>query len=106
MKIGFHLGIPMEIICISKRLPGSDATRLAELATAEAQAVWELYEQQIVRGVYFDPEKPAGIICLEAPDKNEAQRLLQKLPMVAEGLIDFDIYALGPFHQFSLLFAR
>ena len=96
----------MDMICISKRLPGNDPARLAELATAEARAAWELYAEGMVRGIYFDTEIPAGIIRLEAQDKGEARRYLQRLPMVAEGLIDFDIFALGPYRQLSTLFAH
>ena len=96
----------MEMICISKRMPNSDVARLSELATAEAKAAWELYSEGTVRGIYFDAEKPTGIIRLEAVDKEEARRILGRLPMVAEGLIDFDIFALGPYRQLSSLFAH
>ena len=43
---------------------------------------------------------------LECKDVEEAEDHLKTLPLVKEGLIDFDIIALEPYSGFSRLFVK
>ncbi len=96
----------MQFVCISRRLPGCDPERLKALAVAETRAAWRLHREGIVHALNFDAAQGKGLVTLHAEDVAEARALLQRLPMVAEEQIDFDIYAMGPYAPLEALFAR
>ena len=73
---------------------------------AEAFRVWELYKSGIFREIYFDQHKHTAVIIMECEDVEEAEDHLKTLPLVKEGLIDFQIIALEPYPGFSRLFAK
>jgi len=95
----------MRHLCLSRRLPGADPQRIAALLRAEARAVWELHAADIAREVWFDREAGRGVLILECADRAAAVAALARLPLVAEGLIGFDIHPLSPFTQLAQLFA-
>ncbi len=95
----------MRYLCLSRRLPGADASRIQALLRAEARAVWDLHAEDIAREVWFDREARKGVLILECTDRAGVAAALGRLPLVAEGLIDFDIHPLSPFTQLAQLFA-
>lgn len=95
----------MQVLAISRRRDGADVTRLAALARAETQAAWALYAGGTARAIHFDARQSRGILTLEVADLDAARAALATLPTVAEGLIDFDLYELGPYRQLQNLFA-
>jgi hypothetical protein len=94
----------MRFLCLSRRLPGADPARIAALVRAEARAVWDLVAEGIARDVSFDRKAGKGIVILECADEAAMRAALARLPLVAEGLIDFDVHEMSPFTQFALLF--
>jgi hypothetical protein len=72
--------------------------------TAEATAVWKLYQAGIFRELYFHQDKNCAVIVLECEDAHEAGEILNTLPIVKEGLITFDIIPLRPYPGFSRIF--
>lgn len=95
----------MRYLCLSRRVPGADATRITALLRAEARAVWDLHAADIARDVWFDREAGKGVLILECADRAGVAAALARLPLVAEGLIDFDVHPLSPFTQLAQLFA-
>jgi muconolactone delta-isomerase len=73
---------------------------------AEAFRVWDLYKSGVFREIYFDQHKHTAVIIMECEDVEEAEDHLKTLPLVKEGLIDFDIIALEPYSGFSRLFVK
>jgi len=67
--------------------------------------VWELYQSGVLRELYFRQDKDSAVLILECTDINEAEEILNTLPLVKEGLISFDIIPLVPYPGFSRLFA-
>lgn len=72
---------------------------------AEAAKVWELYQADVIRELYFRGDVHCAVLILECSDVEEASRVLRTLPLVREGLIAFDIIPLIPYTGFSRLFA-
>jgi hypothetical protein len=100
--------LAMRHICVSGRLPSAPVECLHALAAAEARAVWELYGAGRIAEAHFDPagpDGPTGIVTIDADSRDDMVALLADLPLVAEELITFDIYAIGPFRQLALAFA-
>lgn len=89
----------MRYVAISRRTEAYDAARVAGLLAEEARAVWSLYTEGAVSAFHFDADRPdpRGILFLEAPDRAAAAAVLARLPLVGEGLIGFDLHALGPY---------
>ncbi len=68
--------------------------------------MWELYQADMFRELYFRKDWPSAVLVLECADVEEANEVLNTLPLVKEGLIAFDIIPLVPYPGFSRLFAE
>lgn len=95
----------MKILALSKRQPGVTAEQLQPHQVSEARRVWELYRNGVFREMYFRQDRPGAVVVLECASVEEARRSLGTLPMVAAGLLDFDVIPLGPFLPLENLFA-
>ena len=95
----------MKILAIEKDVPGVSQSQFGPHLKAEAKRAWELYKAGIFREIYFRQDKPQAVIMLECEDSNHAKQILGTLPLVEEGLIDFEIMPLGPYPGFERLFS-
>lgn len=86
----------MKILAIEKESKGVDWNDLEDLLKAEAQHVFHLYLSDSLREIYFTENKNA-ILILETTDKESALNLLETLPSVKSGKIQFDIMELRPY---------
>jgi hypothetical protein len=96
----------MRFLAISKRLPGADVQKIMALGLDETRAAWSLYANGPVRELCFDKDKSKGLIFLECASEQQVRETLATLPLVQAGQIDFDVYALGPYANLSVLFAK
>ena len=96
----------VKILAIEKELPGVSAERFKEHAKAEALRAWELYQSGVIRELYFRADKPCAVLVLECADIDEARGVLKTLPLVKEGLIEFEIIPLKAYPGFERLFSR
>lgn len=95
----------MKIMGISQRRDGVSFDDIQRMQLPETRKVWELQKSGFLREIYFDPDKPAVVVVIEASSLDEARATLGELPMVEAGLIDFDLTVLGHFGQLGHLFA-
>ncbi len=95
----------MKILAIEQEAAGLAAGAFAPYLTAEAARVWELYQADIFRELYFDRDQHRAVIVLECAGIQEAQRELDTLPLVQEGLITFELIPLIPYPGLARLFA-
>ncbi len=97
----------MKILALEKELPGYTAADFQTHLRGEALRVWELYQQGVVREIYFAPGSSArAVLMLEAVDETAACEALATLPLVAAGLIQFDLLPLVPYPGWGRLFAE
>jgi hypothetical protein len=68
----------------------------------EAIKVLSLFEEGVVREIYFD-QHHCAILVLECASIHEAELELSRLPLVTNGLIHFEIKELNPYTGFSRL---
>ncbi len=94
----------MKILGISVRQPDATFEDIQALQIPETQLVWQMQRDGFLREIYFDPDRPAVVVVLEAESLETARARLAELPMVSAGLIDFDLIRLGHFGQVSVLF--
>jgi hypothetical protein len=94
----------MRILAIEKEIPGITSEEFAAVAKAEARRVWELIQDDLIREIYFKGDQDSAVILLECESLQEARQILETLPMVAKGLIEFDLHALRPYPGLARLF--
>lgn len=71
----------------------------------EASQVWALSQAGVIREMYFREDRYEAVMILECSSLDEAQAALNTLPLVAKGLIAFDVIPLVPYSGFERLFA-
>lgn len=94
----------MKIIAIEKEVPGKTAADFQPHLEDEARVVWGLYQQGSLREIYFRADQNSAILVLECTDVHTAEDVLSTLPLVREGLIEFEIIPLIPYPGFKRLF--
>jgi hypothetical protein len=96
----------MKVLALEKELPGATAESFQLLLKSEARRVWELQQSGVLREIYFDADRHNAVIMLECSGVEQARNILATLPLVAAGLIAFDIIPLVPYDGFVRLFAE
>jgi muconolactone delta-isomerase len=95
----------MRILAIETTVENVSSTRFTrEIAAAEARRAWDLHQAGTIRELYFRADSPAAVLVLECVDVAEAQTALTSLPMVAAGLISFEVVPLRAYPGFARLF--
>jgi muconolactone delta-isomerase len=96
----------MRILAIERPVRGvTEASFTPELAAAEARRVWELWQAGTIRDLYFRADETSAVLMLECKDASAAWKVLSSLPLVAAGLIEFEVLPLRAFPGFRRLFA-
>ncbi len=96
----------MKILAIEKEIPGIPEEVFEPFLKSEAERVWQLQQQGIIRENYFRADVSRAVLILECDNVIEAEKILQTLPLVKEGKIAFDIIPLIPYPGFSRLFEQ
>ena len=95
----------MKILAMEKEIPGVTEEQFKPHLKAEALRVWELYQADVIRELYFRADRPDAVLVLECADVEVARHTLDTLPLVKEGLIAFDLIPLRPYPGLARLFA-
>ncbi|MEA4907099.1 MAG: superoxide dismutase [Chloroflexi bacterium] len=96
----------MKIIAIEHELPGANQEQFQAHAHNEAARVWELYQAGLLRELYFRADQSTAVLVLECANVEEARQTLSTLPLVARGLIEFELLPLAPYPGFARLFLK
>jgi hypothetical protein len=94
----------MKILAIEKEVPNLKVNEIQSLLKDEALAVWNLYQDGIIREIYFRADQSNAVLILECETVMEAEETLSKLPLVNNSIIKFDLIPLKPYSGFSRLF--
>jgi len=95
----------MKLLAFGRPRGGIDArAAIASLARTELPALWALYAGGIVREMYT-LNRPGAVLVLEADGPAAASTALARLPLVREGIIEFELTELRPFGAFQMLFS-
>ena len=96
----------MRILAIERPVPGANEARFTpEMGAAEARRVWELHQAGSIRDLYFRADETSAVLMLECDDVAAAHAVLASLPLVAAGLIEFELLPLRAYPGFGRLFA-
>jgi hypothetical protein len=92
----------MKYLALEKEVENADWSNSEGILKQEAKTALKLFEQGLIREMYFDEDKNAVLI-LECNSKTEAEKTLGQLPLVKAGMINFEVRELKPYTGFSRL---
>jgi hypothetical protein len=96
----------MKILALERDPEGAArAAATPELLRAEAARVWELQQSGSARELHLRADRPQAVLVLECQGVDEARRRVEELPLVREGVIDFELIPLVAYPGFARLFA-
>jgi muconolactone delta-isomerase len=94
----------MKILALEKEIPNSTPEQFAPHLKAEAARIWELYKGGELREIYFRGDRDEAVLIFECATVGEAESMLDTLPLVRAGLIEFEVIPLVPYPGFERLF--
>ncbi|MCT4637450.1 MAG: hypothetical protein N4A72_07060 [Bacteroidales bacterium] len=95
----------MKILAIEQEIEGKNWNNAKAILREEAEHVYILQKQGILREIHFNEDKRAVLI-LECKDKIEADVILSKFPLVEHNYIKFEINELLPYTGFERLIVK
>ena len=96
----------MKIIALEHEVAGVSQEAFQPLLQAEARRAWELYQADLIRELYFRADCSEAVLVLECAGTAEASQVLATLPLVAAGLITFELIPLRAYPGFARLFGE
>ena len=96
----------MKLLALEIEKPGVEGSAFQPFLKAEAKKVWQFYQQDFIREIYFRADQNSAVLILECKDLEEAAGKLSELPLVLEGLIEFELIPLVPYPGLARLFAE
>jgi hypothetical protein len=96
----------MKILAIVDVSPSANMDALRGELANELRGSWALYASGTLREAYATSTATRVVFVFEADDVAHAERDLRQLPLIAGGLLSFELIELRPFQNWSLLFAR
>ncbi len=93
----------MKILAVEEELQKLILEDESSILKNEAEQVYKFYLDGFIREIYFN-DKHCAVIILECKDKQEAENLLNELPLVKNKVIKFKLTELKPYTGFSRLF--
>lgn len=94
----------MRILAIERDLNGPVRPDLHDILRAEAAGVWDLQKHGIIRDIWFTTPGRRAVLMLECAGPPEARGHLDKLPLVRQGLCEFEVVELSSYDGFERLF--
>ena len=94
----------MQIIALKHESPGASTRQFSLYSKVEAVKIWELYQNGLVREIFFRQDQSTAVLVLECAGLDEARAALSELPLVQAGLINFELIPLKPYPGFARLF--
>lgn len=96
----------MKILALEVERPGARLEQFAPHLRDEAARAYALYEAGILRELHFRADRRSAVLVLECAALADARAALDSLPLVAAGLIEFELIPLAPYGGFARLFAE
>ena len=96
----------MRVLALEIENTDVSADDFKPLLVDEAKKVWEFYQEDVIREIYFRADRTMAVLVLECHDLEEAKQKISELPLVVAGLIDFEFIPLIPYSGFARLFTK
>jgi hypothetical protein len=100
----FVKGRTMKVLTMDTILPGGNLEKIHHCIREESAAAWTHYTDGIVREIYFRLDRPGAVMVRECGLVKQARKMTDRLRLVREGLIRFELIPPGPVLLFAELF--
>lgn len=94
---------PRLVLAMDRILPGTTEDKVKARLAEEVRAVVNLYLAGHIRQWYFRQDRPGAVFILEVEHLEEAEKLVESLPLSRAGLIAYDLVPLGPYVPLATL---
>jgi hypothetical protein len=94
----------MKVLALEHDRPGATSADFAPHLEDEARAVWQMIQSGVIREIHFREHRSEAVVILEAASTQAARESLAELPLVREGLIEFEVVGLQPYPGLGRLF--
>lgn len=95
----------MKLLAIEHETSSINWNEENEVLINESYQVYHLFQEGIIRDIYFT-ENENAVIILECKSKAEAENVLATLPLVKAGLINFEVMELRPYTGFDRIIQK
>jgi len=95
----------MKLLAIEQETSSVNWDNESEVLINESYQVYHLFQEGIIRDIYFT-ESENAVIILECASKEEAVNLLSTLPLVKAGFITFEVMELRPYSGFDRIIQK
>jgi len=95
----------MKLLAIEKETNVVNWDEENETLINESYQVYHLFQEGIIRDIYFT-ETENAVIILECASREEAIIVLETLPLVKAGLINFEVMELRPYTGFDRIIQK
>ena len=95
----------MKVLAIIDVAPGAQMETVRSRLADEIKGSWALFASGVLREAYATAAPTRVVFVLEADDLAHAGEQLRKLPLIAAGLLRFELTELRPFVNWATLFA-
>ena len=85
---------------LRRRTEAFDEDAMAKMLEPEAEAARRLYDDGHVKAIYSRQDVPGAVIQLEVASLDEAKRILQRLPMLANDMLEATWVPVSPYRGF------
>ncbi len=96
----------MQVLAISNVTADATRDKIKGVGAAEIKHTVESYLDGSIRSHWYRADRPGVVFILESADVDEARRVLDKHPLVAAGLVNFDLFPLKPLSPLGTLIGR
>lgn len=96
-----------KVMATFRAAPGVSVGSMAPTAQREADAIFALYQQGVVKEAYYGDAVSAGgdgviaVVVLEAASAREAQRIVDGFPLVRAGMVRSTLVPLNAYAPFG-----
>src|SRR5262252_6834975 len=94
----------MQVLAIVTRAKGRTDAEVAPYRVPEGRGVWALLRHSVVRCVWSRADHPGAVLLLEVGGRADASDAMMSLPLVRDGLVEFQLIELAPFLALEHLF--
>ena len=96
----------MKFLLLEREAENLTAKHFEPYLEDEAQHVWKLVREGIIRETYFDADQHTAVLVAECESKEKVEYLTAAFPMVQAGLIRFEVIPLIPYDGYGRLFDK
>lgn len=92
----------MRFYVVAKRRPEFAAEDFAPHLEGEARRARQLYADNSLREIHSRTDGKGAVLVLEAADEAAAEAAIKSLPLVQNGMLDYEIYGVQPYRGFCI----